>query len=152
MRAVGLLAMMGRIFIQSFRCGGALQKWGTNSNLLLSLLKYSNWMQRHVALCKDGFMRMISGKFNEIPRLRSEWREEELAVVKYLLCERTIIESSVTLAAGVKPLPYSCFFWELGCSKKRAIRESPLQFWFLVLGLPRRYAPRNDRWERTSGS
>ena len=31
----------------------------------------------------------------------------ELAVVKYLLCERTIIESSVTLAAGVKPLPYS---------------------------------------------
>ena len=31
----------------------------------------------------------------------------ELAVVKYLLCESTNIGSSVTLAAGVKPLPYN---------------------------------------------
>ena len=47
--------------VRLLRCGGALPNKRTNGGLLLSLLKDKYQVKRHVALCKDGFMRMISG-------------------------------------------------------------------------------------------
>ena len=93
------------------RYGGVLPNKRTNGGWLFGFIKAQKSDATSRCLCKDGFMRMISGEF--------------------------IIENGLSF----------CLF----IIKKGDSWIAPTVS-FKLLRLPRRYAPRNDRWERTSGS